>query len=272
MAGTEGFQYRAMYPFRRERPEDLDCCLETWCSTRPLEGPSQSGLALADLAEQFSPPDPALPILVKLVEAIEEAGLNSEHYSWPELPAPRLNWSPSDLEQWDCTTLYNAVKGFLLALPTAVVTPEAASEAHRELQEAAGPVGISAGTPNAAAGPGLTLQFLLQHLGLAARRTPQLSNRWLGPSGLCYCARLHQGVTRMGMSLGPTSQWCCSRGYCRNMWMSRMLPPTSPSTATQSSKAKRSLTFLANGGNPPLLQDAEWYWGDISREEVNERV
>lgn len=39
--------------------------------------PVLAGLALAELAEladQFSPPDPAPPILVKLVETIEQAG------------------------------------------------------------------------------------------------------------------------------------------------------------------------------------------------------
>lgn len=44
------------------------------------------------------------------------------------------DWSLSDLEQWDRTTLYDAVKGFLLALPAAVVTPEAAAEAYRTLR------------------------------------------------------------------------------------------------------------------------------------------
>lgn len=38
------------------------------------------------------------------------------------------------MEQWDRTALYDAVKGFLLALPTAVVTPEAATEAYRALR------------------------------------------------------------------------------------------------------------------------------------------
>lgn len=36
------------------------------------------------------------------------------------------------------------------------------------------------------------------------------------------------------------------------------LPPKPP-------KAKPAPTGLANEGSPPSLQDAEWYWGDISR-------
>lgn len=44
-----------------------------------------SGVALADLAEQFSPPEPAPPILVKLIEAVEQAGEVQADYG-PSIP------------------------------------------------------------------------------------------------------------------------------------------------------------------------------------------
>lgn len=120
------------------------------------------------------------------------------------MPFP-ADWSLSDVEQWDRATLYDAVKGFLLALPTAVVTPEAATEAYRALRgkaqqewdgqrtrgrvaglvagladrpwttlpaEATGPVGPVLEPPTLPLHQALTLRFLLQHLGRVARRAP----------------------------------------------------------------------------------------------------
>uniref|UniRef100_A0A8C4LEP1 Phosphatidylinositol 3-kinase regulatory subunit beta n=1 Tax=Equus asinus TaxID=9793 RepID=A0A8C4LEP1_EQUAS len=199
MAGAEGFQYRALYRFRRERPEDLELlpgdvlvvsraalqalgvaegserCPQSvgWMPgfnertrqrgdfpgtyleflgpvalarpgprprgprplpARPRDGPPEPGLTLPDLPEQFSPPDAAPPILVKLVEAIEQTGLDGDSLYRPEPPASRTDWSLSDVEQWDAAALSDGVKGFLLALPAPLVTPEAAAEAHRALR------------------------------------------------------------------------------------------------------------------------------------------
>lgn len=230
MAGAEGFQYRALYRFRRERPEDLELlpgdvlvvsraalqalgvaegserCPQSvgWMPgfnertrqrgdfpgtyveflgpvalarpgprprgprplpARPRDGPPEPGLTLPDLPEQFSPPDAAPPILVKLVEAIEQTGLDGDSLYRPEPPAPRTDWSLSDVEQWDAAALSDGVKGFLLALPAPLVTPEAAAEAHRALREAAGPVGPALEPPTLPLHRALTLRFLLQHLG-----------------------------------------------------------------------------------------------------------
>uniref|UniRef100_A0A665UM53 Phosphatidylinositol 3-kinase regulatory subunit gamma-like n=1 Tax=Echeneis naucrates TaxID=173247 RepID=A0A665UM53_ECHNA len=301
---AEGFQYRALYAFTKDQEEDLElqpgdlltvskasllsvesyqegCEEEPGClgwllgynertkqrgdfpgtyveyvglikmvlpssqprSQRPLpaapRSESSQAVSVQDLSEQFTPPETAPPALINLIQDIEKRGI-----SISATPCLSVCLRPSPAI---CFLLsYGAV----------------ASNHDRE---------VSLVLENSTAVPlhhRLTLQYLLTHLVKVTRA--QASNgldthtlgRIFGP---------------LLIRTGPSAAWLSLDDNFPALVVERLLiertaeqdlaPPVLPAKPVRSKMATSAMTDTSN-----LLNDAEWYWGEISREEVNEKL
>uniref|UniRef100_A0A663MXS7 Phosphatidylinositol 3-kinase regulatory subunit beta n=1 Tax=Athene cunicularia TaxID=194338 RepID=A0A663MXS7_ATHCN len=220
MGSTDGFQYRALYPYRKEREEDIDLlpgdilvvskgALQAlgfkdgdeqtpnqigWILgvnertkqkgdfpgtyveyvgpvkisvpshrprvQRPLPATPGARSPLPDLQEQFSPPEIAPPLLVKLVEAGCWSCQLGAPVPW-EICAP-ADWTLGDLEPFDVHSLGEALR----ALPSCLVpSPEIPQPENCRKQ-----LLLALESPAVPLQNTLTLQFLLRHLGKVSQQ------------------------------------------------------------------------------------------------------
>ncbi|KAM6919343.1 phosphatidylinositol 3-kinase regulatory subunit beta [Xenentodon cancila] len=262
-------------------------------SQRPLPAAprpeSSQAVSAPELSEQFTPPETAPPVLVSLVHAIEKRGLDYKTLyrtggsSGSESPVYTLS-SETDIAQTDVGCLSESVLQYLRDLPSPVIPAcvypqlQAAVMQQQLLQPSgdgavAGSHGreVSLVFENATAVPlhhRLTLQFLLTHLAKAAQAQacngldPHALGEIFGP---------------LLIWMDPSSSWFSPDENFPALVVERLLIEKTmqqdlPSPFLPAKPAVSKMTPPVTTDQNSLLSDAEWYWGDISREEANEKL
>uniref|UniRef100_A0A8D3ECB6 Phosphatidylinositol 3-kinase regulatory subunit alpha n=1 Tax=Scophthalmus maximus TaxID=52904 RepID=A0A8D3ECB6_SCOMX len=295
---SEGFQYRALYDYKKEREEDIDlhvgdvllvsrgALLALGCGNGAEERPSEIGwlpgfnettqekgdfpgtyvefVGRKRMSPPTPKPRPPRPPSAASARTDSESEASSSSMCLVVNLWVRLF---SDLEQLEVSSLCDGVVRFLLDLPGPVLPSSLQADmihAVQEVRELEDCAQVLRGVVSSQACPaqyGLTLLSVVRHLARLCLHSAwnQLSPRQLAESFSPLLFRQTSGSDSLVQALEVL--------ITSELNMNQAAPALPPKPAKPSPPAASS-----SFNNSMALQDAEWYWGDISREEVNEKL
>uniref|UniRef100_A0A7N8YNI8 Phosphoinositide-3-kinase, regulatory subunit 2 (beta) n=1 Tax=Mastacembelus armatus TaxID=205130 RepID=A0A7N8YNI8_9TELE len=228
-------------------------------SQRPLPAAprqeSSQAVSAPDLSEQFTPPETAPPALVSLIEAIEKRGISTS--------TSQLIWL-CDMGQKDVGYLSECVLHYLEDLPSPVIPAYGAVAASHDRE-------VSLVLESSTTIPlhhRLTLQYLLTHLTKVTevQASNGLDTHTLGKIFGPLLMRPSQSTPWLSLD-EEFPALVVERLLIERTTEQNLTPPVLPAKPVKSKMAQSAVTDTNS-----LLNDAEWYWGEISREEVNEKL